>query len=221
MLSNKSQVLDMWSGKISSRFSYKGSSVDVETWADPDSDTVAVSVESSLLKTGDLVFFFDFPYPTHDKFNAPYVGVYNLTSLHSTRLEAGKNSARIQHDMGGTIYSLYLTWDGEGKATGPADGSHKYILTVPGSSAVRLTATFSLDEGSKTPTYEDVSQRSEKWWPSYWSSGAFIDLTAVPSANATELQRRTIQSQYLLAINSASSLPPQGKRDPPFARTAI
>lgn len=44
---------------------------------------------------------------------------------------------------------------------------------------------------------------------SYWESGAFVDLTATDNENATELQRRIILSQYLLAVNEAGRDSPQ------------
>ena len=47
-LQQKSQELDLWSGKISSSFVYNDTSVAVETVVDPVSDTVAISVESKL-----------------------------------------------------------------------------------------------------------------------------------------------------------------------------
>ena len=58
-LHNKSQTLDLWTGKISSSFTYGGSRVEVETWADPHSDTVSVAVTSDLLSEGGLGVFFD------------------------------------------------------------------------------------------------------------------------------------------------------------------
>src|SRR5689334_648273 len=96
-LQHKTQELDIWSGKLSSSFVYDGLPVKVETWADPDSDTIAVNVNSKLLRRG-LGVFFDFPYPDKEKFNAPFVGHFNLTSKHSTVLERlSSNSARIKH----------------------------------------------------------------------------------------------------------------------------
>lgn len=213
MLLNKSQELDMWSGKITSSFVYDGSPVKVETWADPDSDTVAVAVTSPLLGTGSLGFFIDFPYPTKDKFNAPFVGVSNATSQHQTSIKgAGSNAATIEHVMGATSYLVELKWDGgQGKLIPPASDSHRHELVVSAARSVRLTVAFSPKGISDVPGYDKVVAASEKSWPAYWSTGAFVDLTAAKSADATELQRRTIQSQYLTAVNTASKLPPQGK----------
>ncbi|KAK3683985.1 Six-hairpin glycosidase-like protein [Podospora appendiculata] len=207
-LQQKEQVLDMWTGKISSSFVYNGSAVGVETWAAPDSDTVAIAIESDLLKSG-LGLFLDFPYPDRNKFNAPFVGVWNATDQHSTALDrTSSNSATIKHTLGQTTYVVTLLWEGEGAISGPAKGTHRYVFTAA-TNKLHFTASFAPTLQPEAATFGAIVQASRDWWRSYWSSGAFIDLSAVKSANATELQRRIILSQYLLAVNSASSNPPQ------------
>ncbi|KAL2017793.1 hypothetical protein VTK56DRAFT_1656 [Thermocarpiscus australiensis] len=207
-LQHKTQELDMWSGGLSSSFRYRGSRVEVETWADPDSDTIAVNVKSMLLRRG-LGLFFDFPYPDNEKFNAPFVGHWNLTSKHTTALERlFPNAARIRHTLDGATYYMLVSWNGHGTVTGPARESHRYFFTTY-QSEIQLVITFSPTPGSPKTTYSRVVSCSRSWWKSYWSSGAFIDLSAVKDPRARELQRRIIVSQYLTAVNSASSYPPQ------------
>lgn len=208
-LEDKSQVLDLWTGTIFSNFSYNGSMVTVEVRAAPDTDTVGISVESDLVPTGALGLFLDFPYSDVNKFDAPFVGVWNATSNHSTSLSTTGNQATILHTLDNNSYSLTADWEGDGKITEPDDGSHRYFLTVSGSRQLKMTATFSTDGVTAEKSLDDLVFESQSWWESYWNSGAFIDLTSVGTANATELQRRIILSQYLLAVNSASSFPPQ------------
>lgn len=181
----------------------------VEVRAAPDTDTVGISVESDLLSTGALGLFFDFPYSDLNKFDAPFVGVWNATSNHSTSLQTVGTQATIKHTLNDNSYSLTAQWGGDGKITGPEDGTHRYFLTVSESGKLNVTANFSPDGTAAQTTLHDLTVESSAWWASYWSSGAFIDLTSVDSANSTELQRRIILSQYLLAVNSASSFPPQ------------
>lgn len=208
-LVNKSQVLDLWTGTLVSTFSYNGSDVRVETRAAADSDTVGIRLFSSLLRNGDLGLFFDFPYPDVDKFDAPYVGIWNSTANHSTSLEASSRQLAIQHRLNNNSYYLNAAWEGQGKVIGPEPGTHRYSLTVAGLDTLNVTATFSTDNVYSIVSLEDLERQSTSWWEDYWTSGAFVDLTSVDSANAMELQRRIILSQYLLAVNSASSLPPQ------------
>ncbi|KAK0704681.1 Six-hairpin glycosidase-like protein [Lasiosphaeris hirsuta] len=207
-LKQKTQLLDLWSGKLSSSFVFNGSAVEVETSVDPDSDTVGISVESSLLKSG-LGLFFDFPFPDNNKFNAPFVGVFNATSEHSTSLERiSAHSATIKHSLGQTTYFTTITWEGGGTVSGPAAGTHRYFFTGS-SSRLQLNVAFSPSPPPKVRGLLKVARASREWWESFWAAGAFIDLSAVKAENATELQRRIIVSQYLLAVNSASNNPPQ------------
>lgn len=208
-LQSKTQELDLWSGKLSSSFKYDGCLVDVETWGDPDSDTVAININSKLLKKG-LGLFLDFPYPDNQKFNAPFVGHFNLTSKHSTALEhLSANSATLSHTLDATTYYTHLTWTGDGGTiTPPAPNSHRYTFTTTHQTHLSLTLTFS-PSPHPPPISPAIPSTSLTHWRTFWTSSAFIDLTSIPSPNATALQRRIILSQYLTAINSASSSPPQ------------
>jgi len=208
-LQHKTQDLDLWSGKLSSSFVHDGCPVQVETWADPDSDTIALSVKSKLLKRG-LGLFYDFPYPDNQKFNAPFVGHFNLTSKHSTTLERlSPNSASIKHKLDETVYYTHVSWDGHGKIDGPAARTHRYTFTTS-QPTIQLTITFSPSPKPQTSTYTHVTTASRTWWQTFWTTGAFIDLTSVrDDPRARSLQQRIILSQYLTAVNSASSSPPQ------------
>lgn len=208
-LEDKSQVLDLWTGSLVSTFSYNGTQVRVETRAAAESDTLGISVESDLLSTGTLGLFFDFPYSDVNKFEAPYVGVWNATGNHSTLLETSGNQLSIQHTLDDNSYFLTAAWEGQGRVFGPENGTHRYVLTVPSLSQLNMTAAFSSSALPSVISRSNLADEATSWWEEYWTSGAFIDLTSTDSANATELQRRMILSQYLLAVNSASSYPPQ------------
>ncbi|KAI1118152.1 Six-hairpin glycosidase-like protein [Nemania sp. NC0429] len=210
-LQEKTQELDLWTGKISSSFKYKGVAVHVETWADASSDSIGVSVESDLLTKGSLGIFFDFPLPTLNKFDAPFVGVFNDTSKHRTTLRSQKKSATIRHDLDETSYDVSFHWNTKADVSGPAHGTHRYLLQPSGKDKrVELSVAFSPGAAkSRVPCFTEIKNESRKWWESFWNSGAFVDLTAAKSEQATELQRRIILSQYLTAVNSASSYMPQ------------
>ncbi|KAI0142365.1 Six-hairpin glycosidase-like protein [Hypoxylon sp. NC0597] len=210
LLQNKSQTLDLWTGKISSSFTYNGTPVEVETWADPNSDTVGVAIESELFSKGSLSIFFDFPFPTQNKFDAPFVGVFNATDKHTTRLQRGESKATIQHDIDSTSYFTSILWDSDAAIAGPIEKTHRYVLQPLGETKkIELSVSFSPVLSTDIPSFSDITAASSIWWESFWRSSAFIDLSQVKSPNATELQRRTILSQYLTAVNSASSYPPQ------------
>lgn len=208
-LVDRTQLLDLWTGSLVSTFTYNGSRIRVETRASSHSDTVGVSIESDLLAAGSLGLFFDFPYPDVNYFDAPFVGVWNATTNHSTSLRTSGNQFSILHTLDNNSYVMTAEWEGQGQISGPADGTHRYFLTTIGSTKLNLTADFSPAGVPSVATFNSLKEDAESWWDDYWTSGAFIDLTSANSTNATELQRRIILSQYLLAVNSASSYPPQ------------
>lgn len=211
-LEDKSQDLDLWSGSISSSFVYDGSRVDVQTWSHPGDSIVAIEVKSDLLRSAKLGVFYDFPYSDVNKFDAPYVGVWNDTTHHKASVQSKTHTATFQHVLDDTANYLKTQWLSKGKISGPLRGTNKYVLRTTGSSTVRIVASFSNTDNSadKLPSFEEVTGESRSWWASYWNSGAFIDLSATKNATATELQRRIILSQYLMAVNEASDNPPQG-----------
>jgi hypothetical protein len=212
MLESKFQTLDLWTGKISSSFTYNGADVVVETWSDAQSDTVGTIIESTLLSTGALGVFIDFALPTRNKFDAPFVGVFNATQNHTTTLDSNSQGATIRHDLDATTYYASVKWNQQAEISGPIDNTHRYILQPSkGVNKLELSTSFSPLSRPPVPSFDDIISASTNWWESYWTSGAFIDLTSSSSPNATELQRITILSQYLVAVNSASSNPPQGK----------
>ncbi|PQE21949.1 Six-hairpin glycosidase protein [Rutstroemia sp. NJR-2017a WRK4] len=205
-LSQKIQILDLWTGQISSSFALNGSNVNVTTWCDPDSDTLAIQVHSSLLSAGELGIFFDYPYPDISKFDSPSVGVFNAVAKHDTKLSRKDGAAVIQHNIDNTTYFNSITWKGDGQVIGPLPDTHRYILGFAnGVTQTQLTAKFSASLMVGGRDYSSIANASMKWWESYWQDGAFIDLTGSSSSKAKELQRRTILSQYLLAINEAPS----------------
>lgn len=208
-LSDKSQTLDLYSGTIVSRFEVSGSQVKVKTSVDPGSDSVAIQVESDLLRGGQLGVFFDYPYPDVNKFDAPFVGVWNATSQHTTSLQKSPKQAHITHTIDTTTYYTAVQWSGNASINGPLNSTHRYVLQPRGDSSLDLTINFSPKSSQTRDDASLIAKSSADWWQDYWETGAFIDLTRSQNENATELQRRIILSQYLLAVNEAGQDPPQ------------
>ncbi|KAF2139341.1 uncharacterized protein K452DRAFT_275544 [Aplosporella prunicola CBS 121167] len=204
-----SQELDLYSGTLRSVFCLRGNKVAVETVADPALDAVGVQVQSELLRNGTLSVFFDYPYATDDNKFETYVGLWNATSNHTSTLNAGDGHAVIEHAMDATTYYTGVTWKGKASASGPASKSHRYSLRPQGNETFSFAVAFSPEEDPPRTSHDAIKTASTEYWHSYWEAGAFIDLTSVPGPEAAELQRRTILSQYLLAVNGAGKDPPQ------------
>lgn len=213
-LSGKQQSLDLWEGAISSSFTFNGLKVDITTVASPETDTVAVKIASSLLSTGELSVFFDFPYATgKNKFDAPFVGLFNATSNHTTALDAEDNRALITHTLDATTYVADLTWEANATLSRLKQDEHKYILSSgPHASTLSFTITYAPQPqpaNTTCTTFKSVRDSAKTWWADYWSTGAFISLPTATNSSANELQRRIILSQYLLAVNGAGRDPAQ------------
>lgn len=213
MLKGKSQVLNLWEGTIRSNFEVSGEMVEVFTVASPETDTVAVEIRSDLLEKDALGVFLDFPYASgKNKFDAPFVGVWNATSKHETFLEVGKNGATIKHVLDSTVYFANVRWEGGASMEREDADAHGYILKPNNleSEAFRFTVTFA--EQSKVeriPSVGEIEEEAKRWWREYWENGAFISLPIASNSSAKELQRRIILSQYLLAVNGAGKDPAQ------------
>jgi hypothetical protein len=221
---NPVQELDLWNGIITSTFEVAETTVKVFTQGDFDSDAVAVSIESDLLRSGALQIELDFPYPpihsTQYKYEV-FAGVYDFPLNHTTVLVADgsdRTSAHIHHALQETSYFVNLRWPKETPLklsrdeppNSAATTAHRYTLGLMGnSSSMAFTAHFSPD--SHVPSFPaKIGDKNARAWNSYWKEGGFVDLTASSNPNATELQRRIIKSQYHVRVNSAGSgQPPQ------------
>lgn len=209
----KSQYLDIWEGTIQSSFCYNGSKVSVQVWCHPADPIVGIQIKSDLLISGDMGVFFDFPNSDTNKFDAPYVGVWNDTTNSTVLMQSTPHMASFEHVLDSNINRLGVKWNAKGSVSGPLSGTNRFILTPLGSNTLQLVADFQPASGAHYdfPSFESIAVASREWWENYWTSGSFIDLSATDNVNATELQRRIILSQYLVAVNEASYNPPQGK----------
>lgn len=212
-LTDKSQVLDLWSGKISSSFKHHGVPVEVETWVHPDVDVIGISIKSSLLSNGSLGIFFDYPYPDNQKFNAPFVGVWNETKRHSVTTSGNSPFyLEMKHTLDDIEYYVVAQADFPARRSNPGPGSNRYSYTFSNTNEIVMTVAFSLTGDTFGATYSDTADQSSTFWADYWNKGAFIDLVSGNVDNSTartELQRRIILSQYLTAVNGAGVDPPQ------------
>jgi hypothetical protein len=209
----KSQDLDIWEGTIQSSFRHNGSKVSVQVWCHPADPIVGIQIKSDLLVSGGLGVFFDFPSSDTNKFDAPFVGVWNDNTNSTVHMKSTPDMASFEHVLDNNINRLGVKWNAEGSVSGPLSGTNRFILTPSGSNTLQLVADFQSASNTRydLPSFESIAAASKEWWEDYWTSGAFIDLSATDNVNATELQRRIILSQYLVAVNEASNNPPQGK----------
>lgn len=195
------QTLDMWTGEISSKFSYKGKKYSVQTVCDPALDMIGTHIVSD----GKIAVDLRFPYPTGG--HCDDACDWTKDNLHSTVL-VGKtaNSAILKRTIDATVYYVTVRW--EGKAKIKQTGKNRYQLVV-GGKTLSLTCEYSEQPSKGDKTFAQVEAESKTYWEGYWKKGGMADFGACKDPRAKEMERRVVLSQYLLAIQDAGDTPPQ------------
>ncbi len=201
-ISDIHQELELWTGLIVSHFNYKGQPVRVETSCDPRKDMISVQINSKAL----LPIKFRFPYPTgghtDDACN------WNENDKHSTTIiKETSNSVVLKRKIDSTIYYVSINWKGSGKIY---EKSKNYFVLQPKTEQFSFTTEFSpniLSETNQTPA--QTQQYAANYWKSFWKEGGAVDFSNCKDKRASELERRVILSQYLLAIQCSGTVPPQ------------
>jgi hypothetical protein len=215
-IKNTRQKIDLWNGIIYSYFVLEGEQVTVKTACCQSSDVIAVSVQSNLIKRGQIKIFLDFPYADSKQF-ADYVGIYNQTNemkSHNSALIEMKshNSAIIDRKMDNTKYYVSLKWTSKAHLLSDhaISSKHQFFLDPIQTNEIIFTCKFSPKKSTKPLlTAAKVFTESCKAWPKFWESGAAIDLSQSKDVRWKELERRIVLSQYLMKVNEAGSYPPQ------------
>jgi hypothetical protein len=205
-LKNINQHLDLWSGKIESRYEVTGKPVKVVLYALQDDDGIAVKIESPLLATGRIKAFIKFPY-ANDCHTCPGYDWAN-EDKHSSQLDsASSNLATIARVIDSTRYFTNITWDnGVMKQT----GKHEFQVSANhDSNILEVGVLFSRDRRPYQINFEEAARYNIEHWKNFWTGGAAIDFSKCIDPRAEELERRVVLSQYLTKIQCTGSLPPQ------------
>jgi hypothetical protein len=202
------QQLDLWSGLIQSRYTYKGQAVYVETVAHPSQSMVSFKIKSGLLKSGALKPSIRFPYS------------YNFSQKNKPSFDWGKpdrheslikrvhpNSVMIYRQMDTSYYWVTIKWEGKASILNPS--RHCFILDASGNDSITLTVSFSPDGKGNPERFDKIKTASASAWKEFWTKGGMADFGACRDPRAPELERRIILSQYLLKINYSGHFPPQ------------
>ncbi len=191
------QHLDLWTGVLSSRFRVPGQEVtQVTTAVHPCEDVLAVRVEGYVPPVS-----LRFGYGSESWTNALDL---SAPGAHTTVLEGGDGRWRIHRRLDATRYTADVTTDGEAELV----EQHRVGVTTTGPS---LSLTVRLREGEApavATSLDEVLVACEDQWPTFWRSGAAVDLGEVEDPRAHELERRIVLSQYLTRVNCAGTLPP-------------
>ncbi|MGN8644815.1 glycoside hydrolase family 65 [Gracilibacillus sp. HCP3S3_G5_1] len=200
------QQLHLWSGMIESEFIVDGKKVVVKTACAPNDDVIGVSVNSSLLTAGRIAVQLAFPSPnmTNRKWEETLELNWDEEEHQTKVIEQSGQSIRLERQMDDTSYQVGWSWNaGEVKQV----SDHKLLLTS-NEKTLTFTLSFSKDMLAEKQVAEVFTESSDHW-QSFWSNGGFLSFEGSKDPRAEELERRVILSQYLLAVHSGGSVPPQ------------
>jgi protein-glucosylgalactosylhydroxylysine glucosidase len=208
-VTNIRQKLNLWTGTITSEYTVQGVPVRVTTACHSEKDTVGVHVESPLIGKGRLQVFVRFPGPDmiHTAWAKSVFPDWENDDRHSTELvKVQDHRALLKRSMDEDGYEVALEWS-SGRLL--KTGAHEVTL-LPGSESDTLEFSVGFaTQSPQTPSFRDIEASSERYWESFWTNGAAIDFAGSSDPRAFELERRIVLSQFLCAMHSGGSLPPQ------------
>ena len=196
------QTLDLWRGIITSKYKLGGVPVTVTTVCDPQSDTVAVRLESALVAAGKLHVRLAFPRGDDPAVkNTPALD-WSQPESHTTKLI---QSNRIEHDVINATY--FATCDRDFSQTAP----HAFrIAANEGKQSLEFALGFAQSQKpTPGPAPAVVLAASAAHWQNFWRTGAVVDFSDSTNPQAVKLEERIVLSQYLLAVQMAGDVPPQ------------
>jgi hypothetical protein len=166
------QRLDLWSGRLISRFELRGRPVTVKTAVHPREDVLAVEVESSLIAEARLMVTLNFPYGSP----AMEAADWQAADKHSSRVIAERrNRIEIERRLDRDLYFVTVQGDGsvEVKSTGPHTfrlGIERWVVAAVGGFRIRQRASCNgFDNAANIP-----GMRAH--WQRFWSTGGAIEL---------------------------------------------
>ncbi|NIJ19057.1 hypothetical protein FHS95_000726 [Sphingomonas naasensis] len=201
-LSEARQMLDLWSGALTSSFVFDGQPVHVETRVHPTRDMVMVSIRSPLVAAGRIGV--DVRYPGVSARLNPDPSDWTNDDAHQTRIVQQRADRLVaERTLDATRYYSALAAPGGSVVRA---GPHGFrALRREGD---RLDVTISFDRSRQQPGAVDAAAVA-RHWRAYWTQGGVIDFGGSSDPRAAELERRVVLSQYLAAINQAGEYPPQ------------
>jgi hypothetical protein len=224
-LSQINQMLDLWTGRVDSRFVVGGAPVAVTTCCHPELDLLAVQIQSPLIAQNRLRVVITFGYGS----SAMEMADWSAADKHETRANVRERRVEFSRMMDADRYRAVLAWN-NGRFS--QRSKHEFVLDGPGigtgaaaagkdagggaganPGAMEFVAHFSPDQSPpdhspvELPDFESTRAASAAHWEKFWNQGGAIDLSGSSAKDAPELQRRIVLSQYLTALNCAGSLP--------------
>ncbi len=204
-LTETAQTLDLWAGLLTSRFKVQGNPVNVATACHPTRDLLAVRIESLLLGQQRLAVRLAFPYGSTD-WGQP--ADWSLADRHTTTCRMTDGQADLMRSLDADRYYVRVAWSQGDRMQ--MQSQHEYEILQQDGAALEVVIAFSPTEITESlPSFDEVRAAAANHWQRFWQSGGAIDFSRCTDPRASELERRVVLSQYLMAIQCAGSRPPQ------------
>ena len=215
-VSAPTQTLDLWSGTLTSRFTYDGQPVEVVTRVHPDLDAVAVDVRSPLVAEGRLTAMVRYP-GVNPAINPDPSDWTNRGETVLPVLTPGV--VTLKRTIDETVYFSRIATayrvgarpdDAFMVSRLPEDANARRRRASGPADQLQFTVDFSQELATQPlPTTAQTTQATTARWNDFWTKGGAVDFSGSTDPRAAELERRVVLSQYLSAVNGAGELPPQ------------
>jgi protein-glucosylgalactosylhydroxylysine glucosidase len=185
------QKLDLWNGRILSRFKFDGEPVQLETLCDPKADAISVYVISTLVCEGRLAVQIHFP-----------DGIGDETSQH----QIDTSHAEFCHKLGNGTYFVAVSWTGGGTLTNTA--THQFEIAPSREvNSFEVVCAFSPTniDAETIPTLSHSVVDAAAFWNSFWKRNGAIDLSGSKEPGWFEPEQQKVLSEYLDAIQCVPS----------------
>jgi len=196
------QRLDLWTGTVHSTFTLAGADLWVTTVVHPTRDTWAVRVRS----TAPVQLTLRFPYGSEAWGNA---ADWDHPERHTSILRHDDDRWAVDRVLDGDLaggHRVALTLDGE--LSVEQVGPHAVRIDAGREVDVALTHLRATATDPGETSFATCLAAATEHWPRFWTTGGAVELLAA-DPRAAEIERRTVLSTYLTAVNCAGSLPPQ------------
>ncbi|GAA4092504.1 hypothetical protein [Nonomuraea soli] len=189
------QILDLWTGLLSSSFELDGVPYEVETVCHPERDLLAVRV------AGGAGIRITFPYAS-DGWHT--TADWGRPDRHTTTHALNGSRCDFIRVLDADHYYVAAEWTGQARFTSP--GAHEYVIQ---GDELELVVEFCRRPPGPLPSFSRVRTAAAAHWERFWTSGGAVSFEGSGDPRAPELERRVVLSQYLTAVNCAGSTPPQ------------
>ncbi|MBR5849471.1 MAG: hypothetical protein IKZ12_00210 [Alistipes sp.] len=195
------QELDLYGGEIRSYFEVEGNPILVATSVDPECDRYTATISDKSHRA--LIVRFAYPTGQHTDDGCDWAA----DEKHQSELIAtSEQGAIIRRTLDETTYYLHLNW--VGKASIASIGRNA-LRIEPADDQWTLAAHYTPEAEVETGDPTLVGAAARAYWNNFWEQGGIVDFSHCTDPRASELERRVVLSQYLLAVQCAGHVPPQ------------